>query len=387
MPRHPSAPFLRPVTINGKLRFRLAYHLDGKRTLEHFTDEGAAKSRLDEITARLKEHGKNFLDLPLSLRADAVAARLILSGTGMSLSDAARKAMDGVVKAKTSVGDAVDEFLKSRDYRSDKYRGSLRGILAKFVLAFPARSLDSISRADIDGYLDGVGGTTSSATRNHTRTVLGMVFERGISLGNCRTNPVKLTKKVQALPPPIQILSPAECLKLLKCCHPDILAGVVLRLFCFIRETEIHRLKWSSVTLDGDEPKVILSRQITKTGQSRKVSIPSCALSWLPKAPCDGLVLPDTQAMRQLWDESRMKAGWGPFQSFRGDAPKEMLKPWPRNTLRHSGISYLLASTKDLSLVEYEAGNSANVIRRHYDGQAEASDAAKFYGLESDSAG
>ena len=322
------------------------------------------------------------MDLPVLLRVQAIEARNILAGSGLTLPDAARMAIGQQAKKNVPLDDAVAEFVRSRQYRGQQYYRALGSILGKFVIAHPTQTQQSITKEHVDLYLDGIAGRASITHRNYVRTILSMFFERGITLGSCTANPVKLTRKIKSVPAKIQILSPAECRKILENCDTRILAGVVLKMFCFIRAAEMNWLDWSAVTLSGDEPSVILSSAITKTSTSRKVLIPKCALSWLPRKRPQGMVLPGEQWSRQAWDKSRLDAGYGPFISYRGETPKGKFKPWPNNALRHSGISYLLASTQNLSLVEYQAGNSASVIRQHYDGLASAKDAKKFFSLD-----
>ena len=380
MPRLPSAPFLSSVFIKGKLRYRLTFHQDGRRQFKHFTDEDAAKTYLAEIQAQLKADGANFLDLPLSIRADAVSARAILAGTGLTLSDAARLTVDSRAKREVTLADAVDEFIKSRDFRGARYRVGLRGILSKFSIAHTGRSLDSITEADIDHYLDGVASLASASTRNYNRTILSMLFTRGMAKGFCRSNVVALTRKVRQVAPPVSILSPSRCRRILEACHESILPGIVLRLFCAIRAEEVSRLDWKDITLAGADAAVTLSATVTKAGSRRIIKIPPCALSWMPKTKPDGKVLDNTHTLRKRWGDARQDAGYGPFRSHQGKPPHPAkLDPWPRNVLRHTGISYLLATSQDLASTAYAVGNSPSIIQRHYNGLASEKDAREFY--------
>ena len=363
-------PTISEVQINGRRQYRLTFWEHGKRKRSHFALKADAEERQAQVLAEFKKHGTNWIDLPILLRVQAVEARTILAGSGLTLPEAARLALGQQAKKSVPLEDAVAEFVHSRQYRGQQYYRALGSILGAFVVAYPARTQQSISTGDVDLYLDGIAGRASITHRNYVRTILSMFFERGITLGSCTANPVKLTRKIKAVPAKIEILTPAECRKILEACDPRILAGVVLRLFCFIRGAEMHRLDWESVTLTGAEPQVLLSAKITKTATTRKVSIPACALSWLPKKRPQGMVFPESQALRQLWDKARLEAGFGPFVSYRGETPKKKLKPWPNNALRHTGISYLLATTQNLNLASYQAGNSASVIRQHYDGLA-----------------
>ena len=45
---------------------------------------------------------------------------------------------------------------------------------------------------------------------------------------------------------------------------------------------------------------------------------------------------------------------------------RNVVKSWPPDVLRHSFCSYRLAETQNLGQVAEEAGNSPEIIRRHY---------------------
>ena len=376
-------PHISITQIGGKQFFRLTFWAEGKRKREHFSKKGDASKRLAMLLAEKKKHGMNWVDLPLSLRVQAIEAKAILAGTGMTLPDAARMAMAGIADKVVLIPAAVDEFLRSRQHRTANYRASLERTLGGFAKSFPTTALSSIKPADCDFYLDGIEGMTSASTRNAARTDLTMLFRRGIEHGYCLKNPIRLTALKDTVLPPPNVLAPADCRRLLECCHPRLLPALVFGLFTFIRQKELERLDWSFVTVDESGSFVRLSSAITKTKRSRKVDIPACALTWLPHPlPQSGRVLVNGFEDRQAWMGVRLAAGFGPYVSFRGLQPDAAtLRPWKRNTLRQTGISYLLAATRDYAQVEYEAGNSANVIRQHYDGLASAADAAKFFDL------
>ncbi|MDP7309455.1 MAG: hypothetical protein QF405_17560, partial [Roseibacillus sp.] len=53
------------------------------------------------------------------------------------------------------------------------------------------------------------------------------------------------------------------------------------------------------------------------------------------------------------------------FRQATALARKQGLR-WPRNVLRHSFISYRVAQIQDVNQVALEAGNSPNIIFKHY---------------------
>jgi hypothetical protein len=54
---------------------------------------------------------------------------------------------------------------------------------------------------------------------------------------------------------------------------------------------------------------------------------------------------------------------------------------WPRNALRHSYISYRLAIVKDAAKVALEAGNSPDIIFKHYRELVTEQDAKAWFAI------
>ena len=54
---------------------------------------------------------------------------------------------------------------------------------------------------------------------------------------------------------------------------------------------------------------------------------------------------------------------------------------WKRNGLRHSYISYRVAQTQNVAQVSLEAGNSPQMIFRHYRELVPAGDALKWFSI------
>lgn len=54
---------------------------------------------------------------------------------------------------------------------------------------------------------------------------------------------------------------------------------------------------------------------------------------------------------------------------------------WPRNVLRHSFISYRIASVKSADQVALEAGNSPSIIFKHYRELATEEQATEWFSI------
>ena len=89
---------------------------------------------------------------------------------------------------------------------------------------------------------------------------------------------------------------------------------------------------------------------VAKNEERRLVPIPDNLARWLqPQVKTDGPVCPYTN-----------------LANVYAHLAKRAKVPWKRNGLRHSWISYRVAQTKNVPQVSFEAGNSPQMIHRHY---------------------
>jgi hypothetical protein len=77
-----------------------------------------------------------------------------------------------------------------------------------------------------------------------------------------------------------------------------------------------------------------------------------------------GLGLPH----REIWREITALSGTLGFE-------------WERNVLRHSAISYRVATTQNVNQVALESGNSPAIIFKHYRELVTPADAQKWWGI------
>jgi integrase len=199
------------------------------------------------------------------------------------------------------------------------------------------------------------------------------------------SNPVEHAATFKVRPGKMGVLSPEDASILLRACDPAILPGVVLGMFCGLRQSEIARIDWRAIDLASGI--LTVGADIAKTSGRRTVEIPDNARAWLAAyARESGPAWPTTEEARNLWNLARIEAGFGPFFSTRtvvnkAQAGREDLRPWPDNALRHSAISYRLALTRDLPRVATEAGNSPAIVQRHYLELVKPDAAKKFFAI------
>jgi integrase len=381
------------VNIKGSVFFRLTYPTAGGRKREHFSDEKKAKDRLKEIQGDAKRYGTEAAGISPALRADAVAASKELAGTSKTLLDAARFLREHITRTEGGVPikDASTAFLASRESSSDGHQANLKPRQEYICNLFEGRTTASITTEDCQRLLDGL--MCSPQTKKHYRVQLSVFFRFCMGRKWCSENPAELTTEIKVVSKEAEILSPSDAASLLAHCPDEILPGVVLQLFCGLRNAEVEKIKWEAVDLT--QGIVTIGAGIAKTNSRRVVTIPENAGAWL--ASCDeskrkGPVWPGETKARDLWTLARINSGFGPFQVTSRAVKdaldgREDLRPWPKNALRHSAISYRIATDRDLAKIAYESGNSPAVVQRHYNGLAAPDSAKLFYSTRPTEAG
>lgn len=98
-------------------------------------------------------------------RADAAAAEKILTGTGLTLVEIARAAVDEKRRKESGkpIADAVAAFDESRTSRSDEYRATLKSRSTYISKFFAGRTTSSITVDDCQRMLDGLATPQAAA--------------------------------------------------------------------------------------------------------------------------------------------------------------------------------------------------------------------------------
>ena len=144
-----------------------------------------------------------------------------------------------------------------------------------------------------------------------------------------------------------EIFTTDQMVSLLSIATPNIIPLITLGAFAGLRPAEIGRLDWSAVDLNR---KIIQLRAgQAKTASRRIVPVSDNLVEWLSPHVGKGKIV-DSYRVEQ---ERRAIAKLLDFK-------------WPRNVLRHSFISYRIALVKSAGQVALEAGNSQEIIFKHY---------------------
>jgi integrase len=157
-------------------------------------------------------------------------------------------------------------------------------------------------------------------------------------------------EKRREKPTPVTIFTPPELAALLKHASASVVPCVALSAFAGLRAEEIMRLDWQDVERRPGFIEVAAHK--AKTATRRIVPVSDNLAQCLAIAPRNG---------ERVWPNSKP---WY-FEALRNAADNAGVK-WKTNALRHSFISYRLAEIQDVNRVALEAGNSPQLIFRHY---------------------
>jgi Site-specific recombinase XerD len=163
------------------------------------------------------------------------ALRRSWPGQGKTLLDAARFLYDHLRRTEGGkpLGEAVADFLaaKKAERLSDRHLATSATTLtaSRWRCRPPPRPRTSTT-ADIDRFLTrlDLSPGTANTFRRDIRTFFEWASARGLSPGN----PAAKATIFKNPPGKIGILTPEDAASLLRACHPSILPGVVIGMFC-----------------------------------------------------------------------------------------------------------------------------------------------------------
>jgi len=378
----------RPTTT-GKQRtvFEVADYTSGVRRLRGFTDHGDARGEAQKIARQLSSGDATAATMRNGEAASYGRALELLRPTGAALEVAAgayAKAFeilggDAVIEAakfyarhradqitRKPVSEVISELIEAKGARgkSARYIGDLRARLNRFAESF-AVDVSTITTADVQRWLDGL--KLAPQTAKNFRTILGTLFAFAESRGYIFKggNPVEDTESISANGGAIEIYTPEEIGLLLKAASKDFLPVIALAAFSGLRTAEIQRIEWRNVDLAGGF--IHVGADKSKTRSRRLVPILPNLAAWLA---------PYSKQTGKVW-----KGTVNSLRDVRAETVKAAGTPWKDNAARHSFISYRLADVQNAAQVALEAGNSPNIVFKHYRELVKPNDAKMWFAV------
>ena len=315
------------------------------------------------------------------MNTDYISAKRILTGTDVSVLDAARIAKNildakpknfvltdlqfcakvievGLRHMRTKEMPLIDGFalyLKSKQHlRPDSIR-DIRCIgnrLLRTKLELGKRNFSELSVSECEEWLNAAFHTDSQF--NKARAMLHGLFEFAIRREWCDKNPIKRIERRKVVEKEIQPLKLSETKRLIKTAQresPEYAVVAALLVYTGIRPREVRRLTWRDI--DTEEKTITVRSQCSKTGGVRQVEIPPVLNRLLitQKAENTSHICPTDWQRR--WRKIRDNSG------FRGR--------WVQDVLRHTYASFHAKNYADLPRLQLNMGHrDLSLLRSRY---------------------
>ncbi len=427
---------------NGCDSYTLSFYQDGVRKRPTFSTLQAAKDEANIVVNRLGNSDADILTLTSADRAAYLRARQLLDPFGLAIETAAAQ----TAEAKKLLGDtplaqAIEFYLKRHPVKLElkpvevvvaellaakqadgcswRYLGSLRYCLGKFAARFHI-NISSVAGTDVDVWLRESG--LSPRTRNNIRSAVQILF----SFAKSKRYLPKDHDEIESVAVAndrggdIEVFTPTEFREVLKCANERMIPFLVLGAFAGIRRAEIERLEWTDIHFDDGLVEIGAAK--AKTASRRIVPILPNMRKWLAKFRHDtGPVVTHqnvslelihiakrvNEARRAAWalakgiDLEKVKPAVRNIRKetkparaddkLKGKVPSgaetAKIEGWPafgwkNNALRHSFISYRVADIQNVAQVALEAGNSPQMIFKHYRELVRPAEAKAWFAIE-----
>ncbi|HUK83237.1 MAG TPA: tyrosine-type recombinase/integrase [Verrucomicrobiae bacterium] len=363
-------PIHKLTYTSGKVGWQVACMLNGRRIRETFPTKEEAETRAAEIRVKIENEGAAAFALPDHLRVEAgQAAEKLKPYDGETITKAVDFYLDHCLRFRNApaVSQVVEGFIQERQKLNQRARNlaDVRQRLTKFSRTFGARKLAEITVEELAEWLR--DPTWSARSQIHYRRRVSMLYDYAVKRRWCEVNTAMLVDPPETEDKDVECFSIQECAGILENAEAaGCLPYVVLSLFSGLRRAEIVRLHWQDVNLSART--ITVGSAAAKKRSRRVVTINETAAVWLPLcAKARGPVITlSKQALDASLKELTKLAG---------------LNKWKQNGLRHSFCSYHVAAYKDPVRTAYEAGNSAEIVNRHYRALVDEDAAKRFWGL------
>ncbi len=344
---------------------------------------GTKKERLFFKTeSEAKQHAQSLL------RARATAGTDLLRRLqirGMSVADAIEYALKHAPsKTPEELSKACKAYIDSRREGNckERYLANLKSQLNQFEGDFRGRTIDSISKAELERFianLTGKDGETPASPKTKINFIITLtaLFNFAVTEGWRGENPAAKLRRPARDEVTTEILCPEQVSRLLNAASSaefrDVFPAMVIQLYAGPRRSEIPHITWESIKDN------YLRLDKTKARYKRSVELSPTLLAWLsPFIQETGRVFAPLDVNFDINDTRTIEDAYTYRLSQIGKMAKIDL---PKNVLRHTAITYRHAITSNLQDTATWAGNSPRIVEQHYRGAATKSDAEHFYKL------
>lgn len=374
---------------HGRPTFLIAYYADGARKRERFKTFDEARSRAKEAAKELADGKAHVASFTQEQTATIKSAIGLLGAAGAKLLPAVQEYVEAqkILGGQARIVDAARHyvaFLKEQKKKAElipitlpevaekfmehirerkksrRYTLDMQARLARASSAFTGR-IANIKSDDVDEWLKSMKGV-SGRTKNNYRAALGTLFafarDKGHLPRDSKTE-VEFSARYDDKGGEIGVYTPEQLSVLLTNIDRRFVPFVAIAAFAGLRSAEICRLTWDDVRWHHGD--IELKKAKAKTASRRLAPLLPCLRAWLePFKKHSGPVLEGVQ------DEFALATQFKKAVDAITDAEGKPLVKIVHNGLRHSFITFRLATEKSAAAVALEAGNSPKMIFEHY---------------------
>lgn len=293
----------------------------------------------------------------LAALAEWAKARELTGGDLLAAAEAWRS-RNGTGVERIKVAAVVKRFLaakKASGIETEKNHGH---IFADLVRDLGEQDLDSVSAQQLDKWL---GRWEHPSTRNTFRAHIVALWRwsqrKGYLSREIKTE-AEHTERAKEAPLVVGIITAETFGRLLEAFrkhHREYVPALALAGFCGLRRSEVHAQRWEDIDLERGHLRVTKSKRGTPS--RRLVPLCPAAVAWLKTEQDRTEFVCSNLAVDRIRHIARdMKAGDG----------TPLFSPLPENCFRHAFISHKVAATGDIARTSLDAGNSPDMVRKHY---------------------
>jgi integrase len=380
-------------------QFTLVYYDGSQRKKVRFADMGEAKREAELVATKLA-NGENEvlrltstdravyvqavahlrpLDVPLNVAVLEYVSAVKSLPEGATLKEAVDffKKRNPASLEKRTVREVVDEMLATKRAAklSEVHLRDLDSRLGRFADAF-AMNIGGVSSSMLQAWLDAM--KASGRTKQNYVRAIGSLFRFGSArryLPKDSIEEIEAVQQAKADNSEIEIFTPAEFAEILNTSRAEMVPWLAIGGLAGLRSAELGRLDWSEVNLA--ERYIEIKASKAKTAARRLAPITDSLAAWLaPYTKPAGKVT----GFESWWNQiPKLVEEMNRVRHERGNMAKFV---WKHNGLRHSFCSYRLASIKNAAQVALEAGNSPQMIFKHYRQLVTESEAGKWFSVQ-----
>lgn len=391
---------------------------DGTRVRQNFKTEAEALGRKQELEIEAANVQVDHRVVTTRLRPDQLAeAELAYTEMkGKPILPAIRwflanyREPDREITLKKALADFIAERTQAND-RPLTIR-NLKQRIGTIVDHQPEKPVSSVTEPELKDAIFKPG--RGPVGQDNERRALLQFFNWATEKGYCGANPMAgiAPIRIERDAPQVLPLEKARALLTEAAAYKDgvVLPYVALALLAGIRPTELSRISWSDIKLDrgvvivGAKAAKLRGRRVVEMAQLTQKDKAGNEVKLTPNL-CDWLLshaTKKTPIVGKNWrkDLDRVKELAGLVKRETAKSEKRVSKKkkgrivqarrywrrltpihWAPDILRHTAISYHFAMFKHEGQTAQWAGNSPDMIHRHYKGLVEPAEAAEFWDI------